>query len=132
MACSCSSPRPCPLPPPPPQVLNPCPLPPAPPTPPGGPFILPLAEQYGVKLLPADSEHSAIFQCMQGLPQGGMRRIILTASGGAFRDWPVEKLKQVGGGEGHECVCGEGGGRVYLCVRGEVGRLREGGLGADL
>ena len=44
---------------------------------------------------PADSEHSAIFQCIQGLPEGGLRRIILTASGGAFRDWPVEKLKTV-------------------------------------
>lgn len=37
----------------------------------------------------------AIFQCLQGLPEGGLRRIILTASGGAFRDWPVEKLKEV-------------------------------------
>lgn len=61
----------------------------------GGPFVLPLAREYGVKILPADSEHSAIFQCMQGLPVGGLRRIILTASGGAFRDWPVEKLKEV-------------------------------------
>jgi 1-deoxy-D-xylulose-5-phosphate reductoisomerase len=32
---------------------------------------------------------------LQGLPEGGLRRIILTASGGAFRDWPVEKLKEV-------------------------------------
>ena len=61
----------------------------------GGPVVLPLVEKHGVKLLPADSEHSAIFQCLQGLPQGGLRRIILTASGGAFRDWPVEKLKDV-------------------------------------
>ncbi|KAG1653366.1 hypothetical protein FOA52_002023 [Chlamydomonas sp. UWO 241] len=61
----------------------------------GGPFVLPLAAQYGVKILPADSEHSAIFQCMQGLPEGGLRRIILTASGGAFRDLPTEKLKDV-------------------------------------
>lgn len=37
----------------------------------------------------------AIFQCLQGLPEGGLRRIILTASGGAFRDWPVEKLREV-------------------------------------
>ena len=43
----------------------------------------------------ADSEHSAIFQCIQGLPENGLRRIILTASGGAFRDWPVEKLQHV-------------------------------------
>ena len=61
----------------------------------GGPAVLPLVEKHGVKLLPADSEHSAIFQCLQGVPDGGLRRIILTASGGAFRDWPVEKLPQV-------------------------------------
>lgn len=61
----------------------------------GGPVVLPLIEKHGVKLLPADSEHSAIFQCLQGLPQGGLRKIILTASGGAFRDWPTEKLSQV-------------------------------------
>nr|GMC75704.1 1-deoxy-D-xylulose 5-phosphate reductoisomerase, chloroplastic [Ipomoea batatas] len=59
----------------------------------GGPFVLPLAHKHNVKILPADSEHSAIFQCIQGLPEGALRRIILTASGGAFRDWPVEKLK---------------------------------------
>nr|AAR95700.1 putative 1-deoxy-D-xylulose 5-phosphate reductoisomerase [Ginkgo biloba] len=61
----------------------------------GGPFVLPLAHKHKVKILPADSEHSAIFQCIQGLPEGGLRRIILTASGGAFRDWPVGKLKEV-------------------------------------
>lgn len=59
----------------------------------GGPYVLPLAKEHGVHILPADSEHSAIFQCLQGLPPGGMRRIILTASGGAFRDWPVERLQ---------------------------------------
>jgi 1-deoxy-D-xylulose-5-phosphate reductoisomerase len=61
----------------------------------GGPFVLPLAKKHGVNILPADSEHSAIFQCLQGLPEGGMRRIILTASGGAFRDLPVERLQSV-------------------------------------
>ncbi|KAH9720203.1 1-deoxy-D-xylulose 5-phosphate reductoisomerase [Citrus sinensis] len=61
----------------------------------GGPFVLPLAHKHNIKILPADSEHSAIFQCIQGLPEGALRRIILTASGGAFRDWPVEKLKEV-------------------------------------
>jgi 1-deoxy-D-xylulose-5-phosphate reductoisomerase len=61
----------------------------------GGPVVLPLVEKHGVKLLPADSEHSAIFQCLQGVPQGGLRRIILTASGGAFRDWAVEDLAKV-------------------------------------
>jgi 1-deoxy-D-xylulose-5-phosphate reductoisomerase len=61
----------------------------------GGPVVLPLIEEYGVKLLPADSEHSAIFQCLQGVPTGGLRKIILTASGGAFRDWAVEDLRNV-------------------------------------
>ena len=61
----------------------------------GGPAVLPLAEKHGVHILPADSEHSALFQCIQGLPEGGLRRIILTASGGAFRDRPVETLKDV-------------------------------------
>lgn len=61
----------------------------------GGPVVLPLAKKHGVKLLPADSEHSAIFQCLQGVPDKGLRRILLTASGGAFRDWPVEDLPKV-------------------------------------
>ena len=61
----------------------------------GGPVVNPTIAKHGVKLLPADSEHSAIFQCLQGVPEGGLRRIILTASGGAFRDWPVEKLSEV-------------------------------------
>lgn len=61
----------------------------------GSPVVLPLLEKHGNKLLPADSEHSAIFQCLQGVPKGGLRRILLTASGGAFRDLPVEKLDSV-------------------------------------
>jgi len=61
----------------------------------GAPVVLPLVKKHGVKLLPADSEHSAIFQCLQGVPEGGLRRIILTASGGSFRDLPVEKLSTV-------------------------------------
>lgn len=61
----------------------------------GGPVVLPLVQKHGVKLLPADSEHSAIFQCLQGVPDKGLRRIILTASGGSFRDLPVEKLAHV-------------------------------------
>jgi 1-deoxy-D-xylulose-5-phosphate reductoisomerase len=61
----------------------------------GGSVVLPLIEEYGVKLLPADSEHSAIFQCLQGVPAGGLRKILLTASGGSFRDLPVEKLADV-------------------------------------
>ena len=41
------------------------------------------------------TQHSAIFQCLQGFPPGGLKKIILTASGGAFRDWPKEKLAEV-------------------------------------
>jgi 1-deoxy-D-xylulose-5-phosphate reductoisomerase len=61
----------------------------------GGPVVLPLIKEHNVKILPADSEHSAIFQCLQGVPEGGLRRVILTASGGAFRDWDVADLPKV-------------------------------------
>ena len=61
----------------------------------GGPVVVPLLRKHNVKMLPADSEHSAIFQCLQGFPPGALKRIILTASGGAFRDWPIEKLADV-------------------------------------
>ena len=61
----------------------------------GAPVVLPLVKKHQVNLLPADSEHSAIFQCLQGVPKGGLKRIILTASGGSFRDLPVEKLNSV-------------------------------------
>lgn len=61
----------------------------------GGPVIVPLVKQYGCNMTPADSEHSAIFQCLQGAPEKSLRRIVLTASGGAFRDWDVSDLKKV-------------------------------------
>ena len=60
-----------------------------------GKFIMASARARGVKLLPVDSEHNAVFQCLQGHPQAGVRRIVLTASGGAFRDWPAERLAHV-------------------------------------
>jgi len=59
----------------------------------GGPVIAPMFEEYGVSMLPVDSEHSAIFQCMQGVPQGGVKKIILTGSGGTFRDMPIEEMR---------------------------------------
>jgi 1-deoxy-D-xylulose-5-phosphate reductoisomerase len=61
----------------------------------GGPVVLPLVKKHGVKLLPADSEHSAIFQCLQGVPDKGLSKIILTASGGSFRDKDVSELAHV-------------------------------------
>lgn len=61
----------------------------------GGPVMVPLVKEYGVGMTAADSEHSAIFQCLQGCPDRALRRIILTASGGAFRDWNKDDLKNV-------------------------------------
>eukprot|EP00967_Tisochrysis_lutea_P156804 scaffold316789_cov31-Tisochrysis_lutea.AAC.1 len=58
----------------------------------GGPVILPLLKKHNSKMTPADSEHSAIFQCLQGVPPNSLRRVILTASGGAFRDFSAEEL----------------------------------------
>ncbi|MBW8781029.1 MAG: 1-deoxy-D-xylulose-5-phosphate reductoisomerase [Verrucomicrobia bacterium] len=57
-----------------------------------GKFVMAAARASGAKLLPVDSEHNAVFQCIQGHPSADVSRIILTASGGAFRDWPAEKL----------------------------------------
>jgi len=60
-----------------------------------GKFVMAAARASGAKLLPVDSEHNAVFQCIQGHPSADVSRIILTASGGAFRDWPAEKLAHV-------------------------------------
>ncbi len=60
-----------------------------------GKFVMAEAHRRGVKLLPVDSEHNAVFQCLEGHPHAGVRRIVLTASGGAFRDWPAERLGNV-------------------------------------
>src|SRR5690606_34739678 len=60
-----------------------------------GKFVVAAARERGVKLLPVDSEHNAVFQCLEGHPQAGVRRVVLTASGGAFRDWPAERLEHV-------------------------------------
>jgi len=60
-----------------------------------GKFIMAAAKKHRVRLLPVDSEHNAVFQCIEGHPQAGVRRVVLTASGGAFRDWPVERLAHV-------------------------------------
>jgi 1-deoxy-D-xylulose-5-phosphate reductoisomerase len=57
-----------------------------------GKFVMAAAQKSGAKLLPVDSEHNAVFQCIEGHPSAGVRRIVLTASGGAFRDWPLERL----------------------------------------
>lgn len=58
-----------------------------------GSLVLETARQHGARLLPVDSEHSAVFQALVGEELSAVERIIITASGGAFRDWPLGKLK---------------------------------------
>jgi 1-deoxy-D-xylulose-5-phosphate reductoisomerase len=58
----------------------------------GGPLVLQAAERGGGELIPVDSEHSAIFQCLAGSRPGEVRRLILTASGGPFREWAPELI----------------------------------------
>ena len=60
-----------------------------------GELITNLAKEKGANLLPVDSEHSAIWQCLLGEDSLSVTRIILTASGGPFRGWPQEKLNGV-------------------------------------
>lgn len=60
-----------------------------------GHIIMPLAKEKGVSILPVDSEHSAIFQCLQGNQHNQIQRILLTASGGPFRGYRKEELEQV-------------------------------------
>jgi 1-deoxy-D-xylulose-5-phosphate reductoisomerase len=61
----------------------------------GGSLVMPLVAQSGARLYPVDSEHSAIWQCLQGPPPGSLRRIFLTASGGPFRGRSPESLESV-------------------------------------
>ncbi len=60
-----------------------------------GHIIMPLTRERGVSILPVDSEHSAIFQSLNGEPKGKISRILLTASGGPFRGWNRERLAGV-------------------------------------
>lgn len=57
-----------------------------------GQLMLDTAAAQGATMLPVDSEHSAVFQALIGEDISAVERIIITASGGAFRDWPLEKL----------------------------------------
>lgn len=57
-----------------------------------GHLVIQAAIEAGVSIIPIDSEHSAIFQCLNGERKADVRKLILTASGGALRDWPQEKL----------------------------------------
>ena len=57
-----------------------------------GALLLETARRHGARILPVDSEHSAVFQALAGEEMGAVERIVITASGGAFRDWPIERL----------------------------------------
>ncbi|QFS83307.1 1-deoxy-D-xylulose 5-phosphate reductoisomerase [Roseivivax sp. THAF40] len=57
-----------------------------------GPLVMATAKAHGGAILPVDSEHSAVFQALIGEDIAAVERVIITASGGAFRDWPLEDL----------------------------------------
>ena len=61
----------------------------------GGQFVIEAAQRKQVRLLPTDSEHNAIFQCIEGHPTNHLDKLILTASGGQFRDTPISELSEV-------------------------------------
>jgi 1-deoxy-D-xylulose-5-phosphate reductoisomerase len=58
-----------------------------------GKLLLSVCEKNNTKLVPVDSEHSAIFQCLEGQRRRDLKSITLTASGGPFRDWSLEEMK---------------------------------------
>jgi 1-deoxy-D-xylulose-5-phosphate reductoisomerase len=63
-----------------------------------GEIVMQEARKHGVRVLAVDSEHSAIFQCLEGKPAASVRKLWLTASGGPFRDrrqWPREKFPEI-------------------------------------
>ncbi|MES2967339.1 MAG: 1-deoxy-D-xylulose-5-phosphate reductoisomerase [Pseudomonadota bacterium] len=57
-----------------------------------GPLLMATAAAHGATILPVDSEHSAVFQALTGEERAGVERVIITASGGPFRDWPLPQL----------------------------------------
>ena len=61
----------------------------------GGDIIMPLIKEKGVKMLPIDSEHSAIWQCLKGENRADLDRILITASGGPFRGMTRQQLENV-------------------------------------
>ncbi|WP_226553485.1 1-deoxy-D-xylulose-5-phosphate reductoisomerase [Celeribacter naphthalenivorans] len=58
-----------------------------------GPLLMQSAQSHGARVLPVDSEHSAVFQGLVGEDQSEVERVIITASGGPFRDWSLDQLK---------------------------------------
>ena len=60
-----------------------------------GEIVTRAAREHGVRLLPVDSEHNAVFQCLEGRPRETVKRIILTASGGPFRAWAIDRFGSI-------------------------------------
>lgn len=61
----------------------------------GGELVMRRVKEKGVSLIPVDSEHSALFQCLNGENRAAIRRLILTASGGPFRTWSNDQLQKI-------------------------------------
>lgn len=60
-----------------------------------GHLLIPLIKETGAKLIPVDSEHSALFQCIGDRPESEIRKVHITASGGAFRDLPLDRFADI-------------------------------------
>jgi len=60
-----------------------------------GKVLIETARRRDARIIPADSEHNAVFQCLEGRPRGQLRRLHLTASGGPFRQMPVQRMTRV-------------------------------------
>lgn len=60
-----------------------------------GELVMAAAARHGCRIIPVDSEHNAIFQCLEGRDPAHVKKLILTASGGPFRTWPADKLGAV-------------------------------------
>ena len=82
-----------------------------------GSLMTAAARARGVALLPVDSEHSAVFQCLVGHNRGDVHRILLTASGGPFREWPPEKFAAHHGGGRAQASDLEDGGQDHDRLR---------------
>lgn len=59
-----------------------------------GPLLMATAARHGATILPVDSEHSAVFQALRGEDIAAVERVVITASGGPFRDWPMARLRE--------------------------------------
>ena len=80
----------------------------------GGPLVLRAAERGGGELVPVDSEHSAILQCLQGYERDSVQKLVLTASGGPFRGRSREALREVGPREALEHPTWEMGAKITV------------------